>query len=158
MTRILAAALVALFLAPANSEAEDKDGTPDFELDLLHVDGGYIQGKYETNNGVKKFEFRHDGYFSYTREKDRNKEDGAYERSSCAIASTNTGEVLHQGNFKFYWNNTSCCYYVRLIGNKLLVLDRVWAKGSPTGGRASGFRSAANRKCPNLNLRFLGEH
>jgi hypothetical protein len=125
------------------------DNIPVKELPILELDwgnvpvvsDGTISGKYKSREG-EEFSFNPGKTFTYKLYTKDSLHDGAYEGSSCAVTNRKTGEVLHQGNFMFYYNGTSCCYKVKLVNKRLLVLSRVWSK------------DYNERSCPNSNLRF----
>jgi hypothetical protein len=109
---------------------------------IARAANGVITGNYRSREG-EEFNFDSGGTFTYKLYTKDRLHDGAYEGSSCAVTSRKTNEVLHQGNFLFYFNGTSCCYKVKLVRNKLLVMSRVWSKDSN------------ERSCPNSNLRVI---
>ena len=102
-----------------------------------------INGNYKSKDGSREFNFEGNTFTYKLYEKDSLR-DGAYEYSSCAVTDTSTGEVLHQGNYMLYFNGTSCCYKLKLVDEKLLVMSRVWAKDEIRYGL-----------CPNMNLRVV---
>ncbi len=103
---------------------------------------GYINGDYRSLDGNNEFHFRMDTTFTYKLHKNNPILDGAYETSSCATTNPKTGKVIQKGNFMFYFNQTSCCYQIKEIPLKMLILDRIWAKDY-------------GPNCPNMNLRDI---
>ena len=114
----------------------------EFELVYPQISGQSIWGNFKSRDG-DEFNFEFGGIFTYKLYAKDSLHDGAYEGSSCAVKNRKTGEVLHQGNFMFYFNGTSCCYNVKLVGEKLLVLSRIWTKDHN------------ELLCPNSNLRVV---
>jgi hypothetical protein len=109
----------------------------------VNASSGYIIGLYRSSNGAE-FDFSVDRIFTYKLAKTNSLSDGAYESNVCTVTNTQTGEVIKQGNFLFYYQRSKCCYNVKLVSNKLLVLNRVWDEVDSVG-----------RNCPNLNLRSV---
>jgi len=105
-------------------------------------DTGSIRGKFQSDSG-EVFNFKYK-IFTYGKNGNRT---GALEGSSCAITDRKTGDVLSQGNFMFYFNDTSCCYDVKLISKKILVLSEVWNKND----------SNPYQQCPTTNLKYIGD-
>ena len=87
-----------------------------------------ITGDYMTRDNNKVINFSHDGTFSYRNEDDENLKDGIYEHSPCAVTARGARKVLNQGNFIFTYNRITCCYDVKLVAKKLLVLEKVWGR------------------------------
>ena len=90
--------------------------------------GVAIGGEFRDQNG-ERFDFDFlTNTFTYTTSRGGKIQDGVYEGNLCSVKDTKTGKVQQQGNFIFYYNGTSCCYDVKLVAKKLLVLDMVWNK------------------------------
>lgn len=105
---------------------------------------GIISGHFRSKGNRQDFKFSHNKSFTYKLHKNGDVNDGAYEKSSCVVSQKNTGELLDQGNFIFYFNGTSCCYNVKWISDaRLLVLSRVWEKGFN------------DNLCPSINLKLI---
>ena len=142
------------FSLPTNAEHETVTTDDGRKLPLSHevleifpnihafISSEIITGNYKSRDG-EEFHFTIDQTFTYKLYAKDSLHDGAYEGSSCAVTNRKTGKVLHQGNFMFYFNGTSCCYNVKLVGKKLLVLSRIWTK------------DYNENLCPNTNLRFV---
>lgn len=135
-----------IFICPSGTRADEPISISEFELMnsvLVSPDFGRIIGNYKSSDDNKEFNFNYDRTFTYRLYAGSALKDGALEGSSCALENRNTGGILDQGNFIFYFNSTKCCYDVKLVSKTLLVLARVWEK------------SFNDNLCPNTNLRLV---